>query len=410
MLGVGTVVSSGGEADLWLALVATVVVALAFQPARERAQRLANRLVYGQRATPYEVLADLSRRMAGALSVDEVLPRMAEAAARGVGAARSRVRVYVPGGADRVVSWPQGTTSETFERTVLVLHQGAPAGELAVTRPPGERLTRAEEKLLSDLAAQAGPALENVRLNLQLQSRLEELQASRQRIVAAQDAERRRLERDLHDGAQQGLVALAVTARLARELVRTEPAEAESLLEEVSLQANEALGTLRDLARGIFPTALADRGLAAALEAHVAKVSPRPTFETDAVLGTRRFTPELEAGVYFCILEALQNCSMYAPDAPARVELASDDGWLVFSVTDQGPGFDQATTAPGSGLQNIADRLAAMGGGLDVRSKPGAGTTVSGRLPMRGSDAVDREGASQSLERASAVGSQQSDR
>lgn len=98
MLGVGTVVSSGGEADLWLALVATVVVALAFQPARERAQRLANRLVYGQRATPYEVLADLSRRMAGALSVDEVVPRMAEAAARGVGAARSRVRVYVPGG------------------------------------------------------------------------------------------------------------------------------------------------------------------------------------------------------------------------------------------------------------------------------------------------------------------------
>jgi len=271
-------------------------------------------------------------------------------------------------------------------------------------------LTRAEEKLLSDLAAQAGPALENVRLNLQLQSRLEELQASRQRIVAAQDAERRRLERDLDDGAQQGLVALAVTARLARELVRTEPAEAESLLEEVSLQANEALGTLRDLARGIFPTALADRGLAAALEAHVAKVSPRPTFETDAVLGTRRFTPELEAGVYFCILEALQNCSMYAPDAPARVELASDDGRLVFSVTDQGPGFDQATTAPGSGLQNIADRLAAMGGGLDVRSKPGAGTTVSGRLPMRGSDAVDREGASQSLERASAVGSQQSGR
>src|SRR6266542_1946952 len=175
------------------------------------------------------------------------------------------------------------------------------------------------------------------------------------------------------------LVALAVTARLARELVRTEPAEAESLLEEVSLQANEALGTLRDLARGIFPTALADRGLAAALEAHVAKVSPRPTFETDAVLGTRRFTPELEAGVYFCILEALQNCSMYAPDAPARVELASDDGWLVFSVTDQGPGFDQATTVPG-------------------------------RLPMRGSDVVDREGASQSLERASAVGSQQSDR
>ena len=260
--GVGTLVHTSSAANLVLSLVATALVAVIFQPARELLQRLANRLVYGQRASPYEVLADFSDRIAGALSLDEVLPRMAEAAAQGVGATRSRVRVYVPGGPDRAVAWPSDALAGPFERTVPVFHQGTPVGEIAISKPEREPITSAEINLLTHLAAQAGPALKNVRLDLELQARLEDLLASRQRIVAAQDAERRRLERDIHDGAQQQFVAIAVNMRVAQELVQSDPAEAEALLGELSLQANDALSTLRDLARGIYPPALVDRGVA----------------------------------------------------------------------------------------------------------------------------------------------------
>ena len=217
------------------------------------------------------MLAEFSRGLARAPSLDEVLPRMAEAAARGVGAVRGRVRVYVPGGRDQAVSWPPGSVGESFDRTTLVLHQGTPVGEIAVAKPPGETLTRAEETLLTDLAAQAGPALATLRLTL-------DLRASRQRLVTAQDAERRRLERDIHDGAQQDLVALAVQLRIARQLLGKDPSRSASLFDDLDRQAKDALATLRDLARGIFPPMLADRGLVGALEAHIVEsVSDRAT-------------------------------------------------------------------------------------------------------------------------------------
>ena len=375
VVGLGALVGTRGESSLALSLLVTALVAVAFQPLRERVQRLANRLVYGQRASPYAVLADFSRRMAGALSLDEILPRMAEAAAHGVGAARSRVHVYVPDGQDQLSAWAGEDVKSGTEWTVPVRHQGTLVGEIAVSKPPGEPLTSAERALLEDLAAQAGPALSNVRL-------AEELRGSRQRLVAAQDAERRRLERDLHDGAQQQLVALAVNVQVAQALVRSEPTEAEALLGEVGDQAREALGTLRDLARGIYPPALADRGLPAALEAHLAKARPSATLEADLSVASARYTPEVEAAVYFCCQEALQNCAKHAGSAPVTVRLAVDDGWLVFTVADAGPGFElTAARHVGSGLQNMADRLAALGGILEVRSQPGEGTTVVGRVP-----------------------------
>src|SRR5206468_2020418 len=215
-------------------------------------------LVYGQRASPYEVLANFSDRIAGALSADEVLPRMAEAAAHGVRAARSRVRVYVPGGQDRAVAWPADALAASFDRTVPVFHQGTPVGEIAISKPEREPITSAEVKLLDHLAAQAGPALKNVRLDLELQARLDDLRASRQRIVAAQDAERRRLERDIHDGAQQHLVALAVRLRMVIAMAVREPQQAKMMLRELTGQTNEALETLRDLARGIYHSVLRD--------------------------------------------------------------------------------------------------------------------------------------------------------
>jgi signal transduction histidine kinase len=395
--GVGTLAGTRGEPSLVPSLVATALVAVVFQPARQRLQRLANRLVYGRRASPYEVLADFSGRIAGALSVDEVLPRMAEAAAQGVGATRSRVRVYLPGGQDRAVAWPAAALAGPFERTVPVPHQGTPVGEIAVSKPGHEPITAAEDRLLADLAAQAGPAFKNVRLDLELQARLEELQASRQRIVHAQDGARRRLERDLHDGAQQHLVALAVTARLARQLVDRDPGRAAALLDDLADQATGALTALRDLARGVFPAVLADRGLAAALGAHVARTCPATRFERAAGLDGARFPPAVEAGVYFCCLEALQNAAKHAPGAAVTLRLSAADGWLVFSLRDEGPGFDplpDGVVPPGgagAGLLNMADRMAALGGSLSIASAPGRGTTVTGRAPLRPASAAEAD-------------------
>jgi signal transduction histidine kinase len=381
-VGVGSAIGSLGEPNLVVSLAATALVAIVFQPARERAEKLASRLVYGRRSSPYETLAKFSRQVAGALSVDEVLPRVAEVAAVGVAATRSRVRVYVPSGRDRAVAWPSDAVDAPFDTNILVLHQGQPVGELAIAKAPDEALTVAEQALLTDLAAQAGPALSNVRLAIELRTQADELRASRQRIVAAQDSERRRLERDIHDGAQQGLVALAINARLARELIYSDPREAEALLKDVGTQAGESLEALRNLARGIFPPVLSDRGLVAALEAHISKAFPRARLELgDEAIG--RVSPELEAGIYFCCLEALQNCAKHAPASEVTVRIAErEPGWLTFQVIDSGPGFDVARTSQGSGLQHMSDRVAALGGSLEIHSREGNGTTIHGRVPV----------------------------
>jgi signal transduction histidine kinase len=373
--GLGAVIGTRGEPNLALSLVATAVVAVLFQPLRERLHRLASRLVYGQRATPYGVLAGFSRRIGGALSLDEVLPRVAEAVAHGVGAARSRVRVYVPGGVDHSVAWPAEAIDVALEQTALVLHRGEAVGEISVSKLPGEPLTLSERMLLDDLATQAGPAFSNVRLT-------EELRASRQRIVAAQDAERRRIERDLHDGAQQHLVAISVNLRVVQELIDGDIAAARELLVEVQGQATEALATMRDLARGIYPPALADRGIAAALEAHLAKSRLRSRLEVSPAVDGLRFTPAVEAAVYFWVLEALQNCSKHAPDASVGVHLQLESDVLTFGVTDDGQGFDRSRTNGGTGLQGMADRISAVGGSLRVNSVPGRGTSIVGTLPL----------------------------
>jgi signal transduction histidine kinase len=259
-----------------------------------------------------------------------------------------------------------------------VRHQSELLGALTLTKPPSEPVTPAEEKLLSDLASQAGLMLRNVRLTAELQARLVDLRASRQRLVAAQDQERRRLERDLHDGAQQQLVALAVKQRLAEGLVRKDPDKAAQMLADLQADTTEALENLRDLARGIYPPLLADKGLPAALEGHTRKVHLPVTVEAD---GLGRYPQEVEAAVYFCCLEALQNIVKYAGASQVSVNLSTEAGQVNFSVIDDGKGFDPETKPPGSGLRGMADRMEALGGMLEVRSEPGTGTTVTGRIP-----------------------------
>ena len=391
VVGIGALVGRGDRADPLLSILATAVVALAFQPVRERVQRFANRLVYGERATPYEVMTDFSHRISGTLSVDEVLPQMAEAAARGVGASWSRVRVFLPGGAERSVTWPEGRDpGEAPSRTIEVVHQAEPAGEISVATQAGNPLTPAEDRLLEDLAAQAGLALRNVRLTFELQERLdqiaahaEQLTASRQRLVTARDAQRRQLERDIREGAQGQLLAIEAKLGEAAGLVEEDTERAISLLDALGEEANVALEGLRDLARGIFPPLLADQGVRAALEAHVRKVGATVRLESTPAFGSARFDADTEACVYFCCVQAIQNVRRHAGDAPAVVRLSVEEDDVLFEIADEGSGFDAAATPAGMGLRIMQDRVDALEGTLEIRSAPGEGTRVIGRIPAR---------------------------
>ena len=257
-------------------------------------------------------------------------------------------------------------------------HQGELLGALSVTKPASEPLTPADLALVSDLADQAGLVLRNVRLAEDLRARLDDLKAAQTRIVRAQDEERRKLERNIHDGAQQQLVALAVKLRLADTLVGRDDTGAHGMLRDLQTEVGDALNDLRDLARGIYPPLLADKGLPAALDAQARKAAVPTTVRAD---GVGRFSQDVEATVYFSCLEALQNVAKYAEATAATITLRSDDGHLEFTVADDGCGFDPNVIGYGTGLQGIADRVAANGGSVQVRSAPGAGTSLTGRIP-----------------------------
>ena len=245
VVGLGTAI--GSTHDPFLTVAAAAVIAVAFNPVRERAKRLADRLVYGTRATPYEVLSEFSEHMAGTYALDDILPRMARVLAEGTGG-RAEIWLRVGAVLRPVANWPSESASEglSAERVVVdedlpafpgaskatpVLHQGTLLGAIAVTKSPNDPLRPAEGKLIDDVASQAGLVLFNVRL-------IEELRASRQRLVKAQDEERRRLERNIHDGAQQQLVALAVKANLAQSIAKRDPAKVELMLGQLKAEGD----------------------------------------------------------------------------------------------------------------------------------------------------------------------------
>jgi signal transduction histidine kinase len=392
VVGVGTLVGGGGQPNLLLSIVATAVVAVAFQPVRERLQRIANRLVYGKRATPYEVLSQFSERVAETYGAEEALPRMARVLAEGTGAERAQVWLRAGTLLRPTAAWPEAGGAEEpvpvsgddlpelpGEHAVPVRHQGEVLGALTVTKRQGESLTPIEQKLLDDLAHQAGLVLKNVGLTAELRARLEDLRASRQRLVAAQDEERRRLERNLHDGAQQNLVAIKVKLGMADALADKDPAKARELVGQLKADTDEALETLRDLARGIYPPLLADRGLKAALESQARKATLPVEVEAN---GLGRYPQEIEAAVYFCCLEALQNVQKYAEAEGAVLKLSGSVGSLLFEVADNGKGFEVALTTRGAGLTNMTDRIDALGGLIQMSSTPGRGTRIHGSLPV----------------------------
>jgi len=381
VVGLGALIGSGSRPNLLLSIAATALVAVAFQPVRTRLETLANRLVYGYRATPYELLSQFSRRVSGAYADEEVLLRIARVLVEGTGALAASVWLQ---GLDRAAAtWPASEVAvppDRADRVAVVRHQGEFLGELTVRKRSGEPLTPVENELVDDLAAQAGQVLRNVRLTSELQGRVAEvlsqsveLQASRQRLVAAQAAERRRLERNIHDGAQQHLVALAVKLRLAASLAKKDKEKARRSISELHAQTADALTTLHDLGQGIYPPILRERGLIEALRERSVVVTAS---------GIGRYEPEVEAAVYFSCLEALQNASKYAHATQLTIDLQQEAGELRFRVRDNGVGFDPETIVAGSGIQNMQDRIGSLGGRVMLRSSPGEGTTVSGTIPL----------------------------
>jgi signal transduction histidine kinase len=397
VVGIGT--TAGYAGGPLLNAAAALAIAVLFQPLRRRARLLANRIVYGQRATPYQALADVAQDMAAQLDADVALDRMASVLAGATGAVRVDVWVRVEARLQPRAAWPPGSDPpaavpltgpvaptgpvalpafDTATRAVAVRHGDELLGAITLQKPKDEPMAAAEDKLLEHLASQAGLVLRNVRLTAELQARIDDLRASRRRLVQAQDTERQRIERNLHDGAQQQLVALNVQLTLLEDAA-DEPGEVREITGELRAGLRAALDDLRALARGIYPPLLADQGLSAALHAQAGKAPLPVEIEAD---GIGRYPREAEAAAYFCILEALQNVAKYARASWATVALSCPDGHLGFTVTDDGDGFDPAQATHGTGLQGMADRLAAVGGTLRVDSAPGSGTTVSGTLPV----------------------------
>jgi signal transduction histidine kinase len=389
VVGIGTLAGYAGGPLLTAA--AALAIAVLFQPLRRRAQLVANRIVYGHRATPYQVLADFAEDMAGQLDADAALERMASVLAAATGAVRVEVWVRVGPQLHARVTWPHGSSPPAAvpltggdrlpefgaTRAIAVRHTDELLGAITIEKPKTEPVSAAEDKLLAHLASQAGLVLRNVRLTAELQASIDDLRASRRRLVRAQDTERQRIERNLHDGAQQQLVALLIQLTVLDDAA-DDPAEVRQLTGQFRDGLHAAIDDLRALARGIYPPLLADQGLEAAVRAQAARAPLPVQVEAD---GIGRYRRDAEATAYFCILEALQNVAKYARASSAKVALSCPDGHLEFTVTDDGGGFDTATPAPGTGLQGMADRLAAAGGTLCIRSAPGLGTTISGRMP-----------------------------
>jgi signal transduction histidine kinase len=391
VVGVGALAGSGGRPSVGLSILATALVAVAFQPVRERVQWLANRLVYGRRATPYQALAQLSERVAGTYASEELLPTMARIVAEATGATRTEVWLRSGGELRDGARWPADAeprptmpltgsglpAAQSGARIVPVMHHGELLGALSIIKKRGDAFTATEDALIGNLATQAGLVLRNVALTEQLMARVAELAASRERLVTARDRERRRLERDLRDGAQRELAGLASKLAETAQALERDEARAKVLLNQVSSEIAAALASLRELARGIYPALLADMGIAAALDAQARK-APIPVSVKADTIG--RYPQEIEAAVYFCVLEALHNLARHA-DARASVHLSVSDGDLRFEVTDDGQGPEPGTGRPGADLQAMADRIDALGGEILIDSGPGRGTRIHGSVP-----------------------------
>lgn len=389
---VGLVGLAGADrprSSLLPSVVATAVVALLFAPTKDWLAAHARRVVYGPRADPYQALATLPHQLSVGPGVEEVLPLTARTLVDGLGVPAARVRARLRDGSVRE-AWAGGEIDGTPLVVREVRHLGEVVGDIAVLPPVERALGARDEQLLADLAAQAGPAVRGVVLSAQLQEQLteitqqaRELRDSQARIARAAADERRRLERDIHDGAQQQLVGLAIRISDAETLVRSgDLAAASAMLTNAHAQLDACIDTVRELARGIYPPVLTARGLVAALRARTRSFPGHASVTADDSVEGDRFGPEIELALYFCCLEALQNAAKHAPGATVTVEVRREDDLLELAVGDDGPGIDPARRDSGTGLVGMRDRVAAVGGSLTFEARPGGGTTIRAQVPL----------------------------
>ena len=401
VLGGGAVIGRTDSPSIALSVVATTVVALSFARVQRALERSAAHGGWGA-AAPYDVLRTFPDAATSAVATDELPARMAMLLGQGTGARWAQVWLSVSDRLTLAATWPEGVdtvrtppsladqaidASHDGLRALAVRHGNEVLGVLRLQERPGLALTLVEERLFAGLAAQAGLVLKRVALRAELDdSRAEllvrsgELRASRERLIEAQDAERRRLERDLHDGAQQHLVALTVNLSLARAIVGSAPDRAAAVLSRQSAAADVAIETLSTLSRGIYPRQLAEEGLGAALRSAVAGSALPVTVVTQDV---PRLPSPVEAALYFCCVEAVQNAAKHSAAGTVAVRMVeASDGWKL-TVTDDGIGFDRDPDAAptGAGLANMRDRLDAVGGTVEVTSLAMAGTTVTATVP-----------------------------
>jgi signal transduction histidine kinase len=389
VVGVGELL--GGGAGFGLSIVASVLVAMVFQPVRRRVEQRANRLVYGERATPYEVLVRFSRRSAE-LSDEELLHRIPRLIVDGTGAAAATLWTRTAEGFRTASSWPEDSVRMDIggldqfadpeaDLSVPVFHDGELLGGLSLVKAPGESISPTEASLLADLASGLGLALRNANLTGQLRAQVAELEASRERVLAAADAARRGLENTLDSGPQQQLVALKVKLGPTRKRAEQQGAmKTAGLLAQLEIDAGDAIKAVRDFAGGIYPPLLEAEGLTVAIGQQARKAPIPVTVHGD---GLERYSREIEAAVYFSVLEALQNAVKYADAASATVTLGATNGSLTFEISDDGRGFDVAAAEAGAGLAGMKDRLDTVGGQVTIDSTPGSGTLVAGLVPIR---------------------------
>jgi signal transduction histidine kinase len=381
------------------AVLVTIAATLAFAPVHRRLERLAGRLVFGVRLSGDELLRRFGETLEHAFDVNELAPRIAAAVMDGLGLRWARVSLALQ--PDGAILEPAGASGIGLddpgvpEVVVPLQHRGERVGVIECGPKLDGRFVRADHKLLATIARQAGMGIGSSRLASELSARLdeirrqaEELAASRIRLVQAQDAERRRIERNIHDGVQQQLVALAANLRLARNQLRRDPEVADATLAGLQHEAGLTLEELRELAQGIHPSVLGDRGLLEAVEARASRIPIGVAIDATPDMRGVRFAEEVEGAAYFLVSEGLANILKHASVTAAAVRLSLVGDRLVVEVADHGVGFVPADVS-GSGLTGLRDRVEAVGGTLRVLCRTGEGTRLIGELPARARERTD---------------------
>lgn len=383
VVGIGGLFGLADEPNLWLSISAIALIAVAFEPMRLRVAHGVNRLVYGRRATPHEVLANLTTQLADSRDSEETMRRLAQLLMEGTGATQAVVWLLVGRRLRPTVIVPQEGSSpfadigaselpsSDVSRSAEVRYGDELLGALTITKPRNELPTEADERLLSDVAAGAGLLLRNIRLNVELAERAKEVSASRRRLITAHDAARHRLERDLHDGAQQQVVALKVKLGLARALAEAEAPDLIPMVSKLADETQAAVDQMRELAHGIYPPLLEAEGVGPALTASTRSVSVPVELSVQAAT---RFPRPVEETVYFCATELIGEAVM-AGATKVAVDLVEDRGSLSFSVTcDANLANLRSST--------LADRIEAAEGTMSHDSRPGR-TRWTVVLPLR---------------------------